>query len=99
MEGDPRVGFTVIDNSGEAGEVRPSLEGEAAWTSCGSRQLSDVEVERLGREADALVAEKFRSRRDLGPDLSRFRRRTLEAVPAPQQSSVVSRSQSVTTLQ
>ena len=60
MEGDPRVGFTVIDNSGEAGEVRPSLEDEAAVAFMRQRQLADIEVERLAREADALVTEKFR---------------------------------------
>ncbi len=61
MAGDRRVGFTVLDNSGGIDEARPSLEGEAAADFMRSRQLSDDEIAALGREADALVAEKFRA--------------------------------------
>ena len=53
--------FTVVDNSGAIDEARPSLEGEAAVDFMRRRQLGDAEVEALGREADALVAEKFRA--------------------------------------
>ena len=58
---DPRVDFTVLDNSGAADEVRPSLEGEAAVAFMRERLLSGAEVAELGREADALVVEKFRA--------------------------------------
>ena len=61
MVGDRRVEFTVLDNSGAIDGARPSLEGEAAVDFMRRRQLSDAEVEALGREADAQVAERFRA--------------------------------------